>query len=272
MRFKSPFQFAGAALVLSIALLPHAAFAQAPADKWEFRATGYVYIPRLGGATSFPTPNGSDISVDAGTLISSLKFAVMGVFEARKDRLGVITDIMYFSVGQSKAGTRQLQIPGVPIPPAVTADLELDIKTVVWTLEGAYRAYSNEKMIFDVVGGTRFFHTKGTLDWTFSTDFGPFTGPLRQGTSEASIDNWDGIGGFRSRISLDQARKWFILLYADAGAGQSDFTWQVVAGVGHSLKKADVILAYRYLAYDLKDRRIARLNFNGILAGATFRF
>src|SRR5262249_35227605 len=154
----------------------------------------------------------------------------------------------------------------------ITADLSLDIKTVVWTLAGTYRVVSTESSNFGLVGGVRLFHTKANLDWAFSTDFGPFTGPLRQGTTEADVTNWDGIGGFRGRISLDQARKWFIQYYADAGAGQSDFTWQVIAGVGHSLKKCDVILAYRYLSYDLRDKRIARLNFNGIVAGASFRF
>ncbi|MCK4839417.1 MAG: hypothetical protein KAS94_11495 [Desulfobulbaceae bacterium] len=58
--------------------------------------------------------------------------------------------------------------------------------------------------------------------------------------------------------------KWYLRYYLDIGAGDSDKTWQAVAGVGYRLERWDLSLAYRHIEWEFKsDRKIDNLNFNG---------
>ncbi len=91
-------------------------------DPWQYSALLYVWLPDIGGKTTFPAGTGSSISVDASQIIDSLKFTFMGTFEARKGRWGIFTDVVYLDVGASKSQTRDLIVDGHPLPVGITAD------------------------------------------------------------------------------------------------------------------------------------------------------
>jgi hypothetical protein len=55
----------------------------------------------------------------------------------------------------------------------------------------------------------------------------------------------------RSTVKLNE--KWYIPIYADVGAGDSDGTWQVLAGIGYRSGNWNTALAYRYLDYQFDD-------------------
>jgi hypothetical protein len=252
-------------------LLLNGAAAQAVSDDaWQFRATVYVYLPAFSGSTAFPT---SGIDVITSQIISNVKFAFMGAFEAQKGPWGAFADFMYLNVGGSKFGTRDLAIGGVQLPIGITADASLDIQGVVWTLAAEWRAISTPAASVDVIGGVRLLHVKENLDFAFSADVGPFVGAGRQGSSEVSQYNWDGIVGLKGRFNVTAARKLFIPYYVDAGAGSSRFTWQAIAGIGYAFGWGDLIAAWRYLDYDFKSgRAIESLRLKGPVIGASFRW
>jgi hypothetical protein len=57
------------------------------------------------------------------------------------------------------------------------------------------------------------------------------------------------------------------------GTGDSDLTWQGIAGVGHDFKGGEIIAAWRYLDYDFKSgKSIESLHFSGPGAGVAFRW
>jgi len=247
--------------------------ADRPPDDWQFRGTIYGYFPDIGASAAFPGGNGTSIDVNANQLIDHLKLAFMGSIEAQKGRWGAFTDLMYFSVGGSRSGIRDLAISGMPLPPGITADASLDIDAWVWTLAGSYRAVSSPAMSLDVFAGARMLDVKSRFGFEFSNDFGPFVGPSRQGSVEATLNNWDGIAGVKGRIHFGARREWFVPYYADVGIGDSDLTWQGIAGIGYAFDWGEVIAAWRYLKYDFKSgKKLDNLTFNGPAVGLSFRW
>lgn len=267
----------GAVLVLGIgALFPASATAQtsqtAPGDDWQFGAIIYGYFPSFGGSSSFPS-EGTSIDVSADKIISAIKFAFMGAFEAQKGPFGAFTDVMYLNLGGSKSATRDLAIGGAQLPAGITANASLDIEGWVWTLAADYRALSTPQASFDTFAGARLLSIKEKLNWTFSGNVGPFVGPGRQGSSQASLDNWDGIVGVKGRLNLGVGRGWFVPYYLDVGTGASHFTWQGIAGLGYAFSWGELIGVWRYLDYDFKSgKTIESLNLNGPAVAVAFRW
>jgi hypothetical protein len=262
------------AMVLGVAGLQFGtAFAQPVSDDWQFRAILYGYFPTIDGTTTFRAGSSSSISIDADTIIENLKFTVMGSFEAQKGKWGAFTDLLYLDVGGSKSETRDLTIGNVQLPAGVTANASLDVKGTVWTLAGNYRVLAAPEASFDVFAGARLLSVKETLGWEFSANVGPVVGPGRQGNSEAKVDNWDGIIGAKGRLSFGAGREWFVPYYVDVGTGDSDLTWQGIAGIGYAFKWGELIAAWRYLDYDFKSgKKLESLNFNGPAIGVAFRW
>jgi opacity protein-like surface antigen len=61
------------------------------------------------------------------------------------------------------------------------------------------------------------------------------------------------------------------LLFSDIGTGDSDFTWQAMAGLGYQFNWGDVVLTYRYLDYDLGSASsVTDPKFSGVMLGASF--
>jgi hypothetical protein len=89
-------------------------------------------------------------------------------------------------------------------------------------------------------------------------------------TLSANDHTWDGVAGARGRVNLPQ--NFFLPLYADVGTGDSDLTWQVMAGVGYAFERIEVMATYRRLKWDFGDDFILNeLKFGGPLIGFKFR-
>ncbi|MGB5709116.1 MAG: hypothetical protein WBM41_20080 [Arenicellales bacterium] len=67
--------------------------------------------------------------------------------------------------------------------------------------------------------------------------------------------------------------KWYIPYYLDVGAGQSDLTWQVIAGAARQFNWGDLTFAYRHLEWDLpSDIPIKDISFSGPIIQAKWYF
>jgi hypothetical protein len=233
----------------------------------------YGYLPTIDGSTTFPAGTGSDISVDANSIVNHLKFTFMGSLEAQKGRWGAFTDILYLNVGATKSGTRDLAIGGAQLPAGVTANASLDIKGTIWTLAGNYRILATPESSFDAFAGARLLSVKQKLGWDFSANIGPIVGPGQAGSSEATLDNWDGIVGAKGRFNFGPRREWFVPYYVDVGTGDSNLTWQGILGIGYAFSWGEIVTAWRYLDYDFKSgKTIESLSFNGPAIGVAFRW
>jgi hypothetical protein len=255
------------------AMAPSCLLAQDLSDDWQFSATVYGWFPDIGGQTSFPAGAGGTIDVDISTILDHLKMTAQGSFAIQKGHWGAFTDIVYLDVGEAKSQTRNLELGGQPLPAAVTADIDFDLESTIWTFGGSYRVVSSDGATVDVLLGARLASFDQTLDWEFSGNFGPVTPPPLTGTREASVDLWDGIVGVRGRLSFGSQHDWVVPYHFDIGAGDSDLTWQAMVGLAYAFGWGDLGVAWRYLDYDLgSDGPIADMNFNGPALGATFRW
>lgn len=269
---KRSIAWAIAALGAAAGVLPQAALAQT-ADQWRFDAVIYGYFPDIGGQSAFPPrQGGTSIDVDSSKIIDALKFAFMGTFEARKGRWGFLTDILYMDLGGSKSQTRDITIGHVTLPDGITANANLDIKGTVWEIAGTYRLAAERGTTLDLVAGARMLEYKQTLGWEFSADLGP-NQPSRTGSSDLKATNWDGIVGVKGRLAFGANGEWFVPYYADIGTGESDLTWQAIAGLGYAFRWGDLFAGWRYLDYDLKSgSKIEDATFNGPLVGVAFHW
>jgi hypothetical protein len=266
------FGVASTLILAAMALLPtHAA---AEAGDWQWNATVYVWLPSFGGETSFPPDGGGPpIDVSGEQILDSLNFAFMGAFEGRKGRWGLATDVIYLDLGASKKGTRDFGLGQVEIPATVDADLELDITGWLWTLAGSYEVMQQENFSLNVLGGMRMLDLEETLQYEFNGEIASLPIGNRTGVSSSEETQWDAIVGVKGRWTFGADRQWYVPYYLDVGTGDSDLTWQGMAGLGYSFNSIDVTGVWRYLDYDLGDSTpIKSLYFNGPALGVTFRF
>ena len=242
------------------------AWAQA-ADGWRFQAALNVYLPDIGGKTTFPdTGTGSDATIDAETILENLKMTFMGTFEASRGGWGVFTDVLYMDIGNTRS---DITIGGL----GRTASASYDLKGWVWTLGGVWKLSSDPASTFDVVAGARLLDIEQTLGWELTGNVGAIPVPGRTGSSKIGLSNWDAIVGVKGRVSFGAGRQWFVPYYLDVGAGESDLTWQAVGGVGYSFGWGDVVASWRVIDYEMKSgKAVENLNFNGPSISAIFRW
>jgi hypothetical protein len=158
------------------------------------------------------------------------------------------------------------------IPASVTANIGLDVKSTVWTLVGSYRAVADPELTADIILGARDFDLKQHVTWQFSANVGPFIGPGRQGAGDSNPNNWDAVVGFKGRASFGAEHSWFVPYYLDLGAGNSDFTWQGILGLGYTFSSwGEVVVVWKYLDYQFKKNN-ASLSMSGPAIGIGFNW
>ena len=270
---NKPIATTAAVLCTLAALSPTASVAQT-ADAWKWQGTLYAYLPDIGGSTTFPqSGSGSNVTVDSSKIVDSLKMVFMGSLEAHKGQMGLLTDVVYMDLGNSKSGTRDLSIGGSGLPAGASANVNYDLKGYAWTLAGTWRIAADPASTLDVIGGARLFDMKQTLDWNVTGNIGTIPLPGRAGNSTAKISNWDAIIGVKGRMAFGENRKWFIPYYFDIGTGESDLTWQAVGGLGYTFGWGDIVASWRYLDYDMKSgKKIESMTFNGPAIAAVFHW
>jgi hypothetical protein len=259
-------------ICVSIALWPAGAFANEP-ERWHFGASIYGWFPDISGETVFPDEGNGEFTVDIENILDNLKFTLMGTFDARKGRWGFLADAIYMDVGNSQTGGRDYLIGGIQVPVTATGTVDFDLKSLIWTFAGYYRAIEKSGYTLDVVGGARYLDVEQKVNWNLTGNIGALPPASRTGAVETSLTNWDAIIGVRGRYTFGAKQTWFVPYYLDVGTGESDLTWQGIAGAGYAFHWGEVTAVWRYLYYDLSaDMAIRDMNFSGPAIGATFRW
>ena len=262
------------AVALAILIVPLGASAQEPASEWQWRGSFYVWLPTISGTTQFPSGDvGPFIEVDADTLLSNLDFTMMGALEVSNGKWGGFTDVIYMNLGASGETTREVSVGGIGLPADVELQAKLDIKSWVWTLAATYDVSQSERNSAKILLGARLLDYEQTLDWTFSGNIGPLPLPGRSGTSVVDIANWDAIVGLKGQMTVSANDKWFIPYHFDVGTGDSDLTWQAMAGLGYRFGWGSAVLTWRHLDYEMESGSPFRdATFSGPLFGATLQW
>ena len=144
------------------------------------------------------------------------------------------------------------------IAPGLNASVELT-NWIITPLVG-YNLVDTGKSRLDILGGARYLYMKADLRvdalGVRAEDFG---------------SNWDAVIGARGVVDLTE--KWHLIGYLDIGTGESDLTWQAMAGIGYKFKWGHVNAVYRYLNWDFDDNpAVDDLDISGPAVGIKFVF
>ena len=255
---------------------PASALAQSDSDAWKWRGTIYLWGAGIDGTADLPAGGTASASASFDDILKSLDFAFMGVLEARKGRWGALTDLIYMDLSNSKSGTRSLEFTGpggrITIPADASLDVNMGLESTIWTLAATYTAVEKSNYEMLVVGGARYLDVKADLGWQASGNIGPLPPVARSGNASGKVRNWDAIVGVRGRAGLGQSQ-WFVPYHFDIGTGDSDRTWQALAGIGYRFSWGEAGLVYRYLDYKFKSGEALRdLTVSGPALGAAWRW
>lgn len=272
-------RLAAAAVALSAALIGSPAAAQdLTAGEWKFRAQIYGWFPTLSSETTFPASSGGgSTSLDAGDYLDNLRFVFMGTFEARKGKLGLLTDYIYLDFDAEQGATRNLSFSGplglVNIPADAYAGVNLRLRGWAWGLAGTYALVEKPSYDMQLLGGVRLLKIDTTVDWAFQGNVASLPQFARSGAATVKSDVWDAIIGAKGVMRFGEGGKWFAPYYVDVGTGQSDLTWQAMGGIGYAFSWGEVLGAYRHLDYRFgQDTGMKALSFSGPAIAVGFRW
>jgi opacity protein-like surface antigen len=227
-------------------------------EGWQFGADVYLWMISLGGETT----GGDTIDVPFDNILENLDFAFSGNFHARNGKWHLSTDVIYLKVEGENSG--QVDVPG-----EIELKSDATVKMESWTVTPVigYAFVDTDRVSMEVIAGARYLYMKPELAFDI-------TGSLNSSgkTISDSGNVWDGIVGIRGVVRL--AKGWYVPYYADIGTGDSDYTWQAMAGVGYRINQmVDVVAAYRYMEWKFDNGKVLdSLDINGPLIGLKFRF
>lgn len=247
-------KIAGAAFLSWVGLIVINSSAAADEKGWEFAGEAYLW----GAGINATTVTGDEIDISFSDLVRNLDMGLMAALAARKDRWIVIGDLIYLDVSNDTDATGKIIDQPTPL------DVKLELKGLIGNLAGGYRFFENDTTGLTVLGGVRYLN----LDTDLTFDIG--RGLIEETVSESG-HVWDGFIGMRGTTDLSD--RWYLTYYGDVGTGESDLTWQALAGVNYRFEKVDAVLGYRYLDWRFRDNEVFDdLNISGPFAGVKFRF
>ncbi len=204
----------------------------APAQPdWEFLASLYLWGAGMDGTTGV---KGIDLQVDVSfaDIVSKLDLGLMGTFEVRKGRWGVIADLMYS------------ELSGDGSTPATRVRGEIEMKQFLGSFYLGYRVVDTSRATIDLLAGTRVNWLD--VDLSLSGAGGAFV------NTSASKGWADAVGGFRARFHI--GGPWYFQANGDIGGGSSDLTWQALGIFGYKVSERCMVGAgYRALGTDYTD-------------------
>ena len=245
------------ALLLGLTVLATDASAQTtasqyPSESWQLRVVPYLWGSGVDGEVGVAART-ADVDASFSNILDHLHFAAMGLVDAQRDRLVVLTDTFYTDLRGQKA-----------TPGPLFSSVDPQQRIFILTPEAGYRVRETPGGWIDVVGGIRWWHLRTELQ---------FQPGLLPGINVQGSRNWvDAVAGVRAR--KDVSKNWWASAYGDLGTGGSDFTYQIVATAGHDFNQLlTLTLGYRLLSVDYdKDNFLMDTTMKGPVVGLMFKF
>lgn len=205
------------------------------------------------------------VDMSFSDILDNLDAGLMGAFEARTGRWGLLFDAIYMKLAHSATTSRTG--PG-PIGATATASAELEMAQTMYAAAVAYRAIEGRTPL-DVIGGARYskIEAGARIDGSFYAQ----TGTVARNGAKSWVDPYVGV-----RAQRPIAERWTLVGYADVGGFGvgSELAWQATAEVNYEFSTAIAgKFGYRYLTvdYDKDGFRYDMAN-SGLYLGVGIRF
>jgi len=239
--------------------------AGAQTGAWQYELTPYLWGSAMKGDVQSGHLPRIGVDMSFGDILDILDFGLMGAFEARNGRWGLLSDLVYMEVSDEATAGRT---GSGPIGAPASVDAEATFKQTMLAAAAAYRIAEGRSPV-DLIGGVRY----AKLDVAARIDASLFgqSGTAVRGADKEWFDPYLGV-----RIQHPLGERWTFVGYADAGGFGlgSDFTWQAAVGINRSFSKAVTGTAgFRWIGTDYdKGGYVYDMNFEGAYAGLGFRF
>jgi hypothetical protein len=220
-------------------------------SRWQLQLTPYLWIPAQNGTVGVRGRSSSvdfDIGDTFDTISDNFNFAAAMHAELSRDRLTLFGDVMYLSLEADNTTT-----------PAGSADIRMD--QGIFELGFAYAAIHTQRsteqrgLTLEPLTGIRVQYLSLEID------------PDAADSASASQTWIDGFVGARANIDLTS--RIALRLRGDIGMGDSDLTWNALAGIDLTLSQRTALqLGYRALGTDYTDGSgTSRFEYDMILHG-----
>jgi hypothetical protein len=217
---------------------------------WHGSIQPYGWLPGVTAETRYQLPdNGPTVSQKSdGNILDHLSGAFMLDGTVRKGNWGFYGDVDW--VKFTNEDGHFTTIGGDRIGANADLNTRWGIKGGMVNLSGLYTMAHGQQGYIDLLFGARYLWLKGNLSWNFS---------LAGNRGRVDIDDsgklsnqthvTDAVIGVRGRWSPFEDPRWFFPYYLDIGAGDSDNTYQIMAGVAYGFDWGDIALNYRDVEY-----------------------
>ena len=242
MNIKHSQAIAVSGLILALGAAP------ALAEDWAYGVELYA----LAADVKATSDTGESVGADFDDILDDVEFAIFGSFLAKRDKLSLFANLFYVD---TESREREALGP-------VNAELKAGVTNIVSTLGAGWEIADTGTTTIDVVGAARYL--------SMDTDIKLTLDPIGSITDKESASNWDGVVGVRGKTELSE--NWYLTYYADVGAGESDLTWQAMAGINYRFESLDVVLGYQHLEWEFDDQLLEDLEMSGPALGVKFFF
>ena len=226
--------------------LPGMAQAQGDVDRsgtWQYEITPYLWGSAMKGDVKISgvVPK-THVDMSFSDIMENLDSGLMGTFEARKDRWGILFDVIYMNVSSSATAIRTGPEDAAVI---ASANANLHLKQTMLAAAVAYRV-TEGRAALDLIGGARYSQIKVEAD--IHGSFFGLAGTVARGGSKDWVDPYIGM-----RVQHPVADGWTLIGYADVGGFGvgSDLSWQMAVGLNYKFSRTfSGKLGYRYIGVD----------------------
>lgn len=236
-------------LALGISIAPPSNAAE---GDWKYASELYLW----GANIDIEAENGTNTEIRFTDVVDDFELGLMASLYASKNHWTFNIDLVYLEIDDS---VRE------PVQPGVVLN-DLGVEAWIVTPWVSYQVLAYDKLTLEVLAGARYLW----IDVDSKLDF---SDPNPPGTMSTSISDgsWDGIVGVRGKWHFSD--RWFATYHLDGGTGDSDSTFQALAGIGYQFSKLDVIFGYRYMDWsDTESDALEDFNLSGAIAGVKLRF
>jgi hypothetical protein len=216
----------------------------AAAEDWSWSLTPYLWMSEIGLDASVNDHEVLEREADLADVMDGLDFALQLHLEGQRGRHGVLLDLTYWDMGDDD---KRYPAPG-PVPGEVV--VKGDLETTILEAGGIFDP-KGDGTGFSLLYGARLLDMDQELDARY--DFpGQLPDPSRRyAVSGTLLDGMIGV-----RYAGPFAGSWSGLFRADLSAGDTELTWNALAGVGYALGSSGrytAFLGYRYMEIELEE-------------------
>jgi len=223
------------ALLLSGALFPGALFA---GEQWDYRLSPYIWFAGSKGDVG-PLKNlpPVDVDISPSEALEDTESSFMMIFDAKKGRHGIYTDVFYSDVQQKENIIN-------------SANIESITKSTMLSAAYTYEIFNDNKTVVDVLAGVRWWHIDATVKLR-----SPIPG---LNVSGDNTESWfDPVIGIKGRTRLGESG-----FFVSGGIGYGGFDinaksfYDINANIGYQWTDAiSTLVGFRQyeLDYDQND-------------------